>query len=83
MALDKEVAHHWCEELAGNLSEFRKKGRLKPEAKLHFISKQYASLFSLVRIHRGDAIMKGVPFRAFELAQEALRQEQSEAFAAK
>lgn len=67
MALKPEIAHHWCEELAENLSDFRKKSRLKPEAKLNFISSQYASLFALVRINRGDAIMKGVPVRAFKV----------------
>jgi hypothetical protein len=71
MALDKEVAHYWCKELANNISDFRKKGRLKPESKLTFISKQYASLFALVKINRGDAIMKGVPFLAFEQNQDS------------
>ena len=41
---------------------------MKPESKLAFISKQYASLFALVRINRGDAVMKGVPARMFEEA---------------
>lgn len=70
MSLDKEVAHHWCLDLADNIVDFRKKARLKPESKLSFISKQYASLFALVRINRGDAVMKGVPSRAFEQAQQ-------------
>lgn len=70
MALDKEIAHHWCEDLADNLLEFRKKTRLKTESKLEFISNQYASLFALVRINRGDAIMKGMPHRIFDKQQE-------------
>lgn len=68
--LDKDIAHHWCEELAANLTDFRKKTRLNPAAKLSFISKQYASLFALVRINRGDAILKGVPHRAFLQQQQ-------------
>lgn len=63
MALNSEMAASWCLELAENLSSFRKKGRLKPEMKLSFISKQYASLFTLVKVNRGDTIMKGFPFR--------------------
>lgn len=70
MALDKELAHHWCEELADNLVNFRKKTRLKPESKLNFIVDQYASLFSLARINRDDAIMKGIPHRMFKKQQE-------------
>ncbi len=70
MALDKELAHHWCEELADNLVNFRKKTRLKPESKLNFIVEQYASLFSLARINRDDAIMKGIPHRMFNKQQE-------------
>lgn len=70
MALDKELAHHWCEELADNLVNFRKKTRLKPESKLNFIVEQYASLFSLARINRDDAIMKGIPHRMFKKQQE-------------
>lgn len=69
MALDKELAHHWCKELATNLSDFRKKPRLAAESKLKFISNQYASLFSLVRVSRGDAILKGVPLALFQTAQ--------------
>lgn len=65
MALDKDVAKFWCQELAENLAEFRKRPRLKKDAKLDFISKQYSSLFVLVRVNRGDAIMKGVPFQKF------------------
>ena len=68
MAIQPEVAHHWCKDLAENLTEFRRKPRMKPESKLAFISKQYASLFALVRINRGDAVMKGVPARMFEEA---------------
>ena len=56
MALDKELAHHWCEELADNLVNFRKKTRLKPESKLNFIVDQYASLFSLARINREECL---------------------------
>ena len=70
MALDKEIAHHWCQELADNLVEFKKKTRLKNESKLEFISNQYASLFSLVRINRDDAVMKGIPHRMFNAQQE-------------
>ena len=70
MALNKELAHHWCEELADNLIGFRKKTRLKPESKLNFIVDQYASLFSLARINRDDAIMKGIPHRMFKKQQE-------------
>lgn len=70
MALQPDIAHYWCKELAMNIAKFRKKSRLKKEAKLEFISKQYASLFSLVKINRGDAIMKGVPYIAFEKKEE-------------
>ena len=66
MALDREMAKYWCQELADNLADFRKKPRLSKQAKLDFISKQYSSLFVLVRVNRGDSIMKGVPFRKFE-----------------
>lgn len=68
MALDKELAHHWCKELATNLSEFRKKPRLATDSKLQFISNQYASLFSLVKVSKGDAILKGVPLALFPTA---------------
>ena len=69
MSLDSQIAHHWCQELADNLTDFRKKGRLKPESKLKFVSKQYASLFALVKVMRGDAVMKGVPTRMFAGSQ--------------
>lgn len=69
MALDKEMAQHWCMELAENLAEFRKKPRLATESKLKFISNQYASLFSLVNVSKGDAILKGVPLALFRNVQ--------------
>lgn len=70
MALDAETAYHWIKELELNITEFRKKSRYKPESKLDFISKQYASLFALVRVNRGDALMKGFPYRAIEEAHK-------------
>ena len=63
--LDNRVAYHWCQELSENLSDFRRKARLNPESKLTFISQQYSSLFSLVKVLRGDSVMYGVPIRMF------------------
>lgn len=70
MGLTPEQAFTWCEELAENVSAFRKKARMRPESKLEFISDQYSSLFLLVKVLRGTAIMKGFPFRLLEKSQQ-------------
>lgn len=61
-SLTPEQAATWVSEIRSNVADFRKKPRLNDRSKLEFISRQYSSLFVLVRVLRGDTELKGFPF---------------------
>ena len=57
--INNEQAEQWIENIAKNLSDFRKKHRLKKEDKIKYVQEQYQTLLLIKSAIEGEVIFVG------------------------
>lgn len=57
--INNDQAQEWLKNISKNLSDFRKKHRLKKEDKIKYIEEQYRTLMLMQKAIDGDVIFVG------------------------